>query len=231
MEKEIQELKLRQKLIGEAVKIAVDSLLLDEKRDELTDSIDDIRRRKREALESLAYARDILLGNSNTIEEEQLFGETEYKRRIATRKVLQSTQNTTKGEAIPSRVSAPQPAALFSGGYNESHSQPRSVTESPHPLTSLPRTATKTTSRPFVTTTGKSPSSLESPRPIGPAPWNSTRSNFAASAIESPNLPQIPPPASATLPNNLQHSRSKSAHSGSAPRRRAPSYDPLGALP
>ena len=128
MEREILQLKLRQKLVGEAVKIAVDSLLLDENRNELTSSVEDIRHRKREALESLSYVRDVLLGSSDPVDEERLFGETEHKRRMAALKATQSSpQNKTRDVTSPSRVSAPQPAASFPVGYNASQSQPRSI--------------------------------------------------------------------------------------------------------
>ena len=81
MEKDVADMKALQKRLGESVGWIVDTLLLDEGENAAEDQAKKIRARKREALESLAYVRDVLRGSVTDIEEERLVGEEEFRRR------------------------------------------------------------------------------------------------------------------------------------------------------
>jgi hypothetical protein len=59
----------------------VDTLLLDEDADESEERTKKVRESKREALEALAYVRDVLLSGSTDVDEERLMSEEEFKKR------------------------------------------------------------------------------------------------------------------------------------------------------
>ena len=77
IEREVLRLKLNNKRLGEALGWVVDVMLQDESGQDL----ERLRERKRTALESLAYVRDVLMGNAGELEDDRLFGEEEAWRR------------------------------------------------------------------------------------------------------------------------------------------------------
>ena len=81
MEREVSHARATQRKLGDAVGWIVDTLLLDE--GELKDDAakKTLHKRKQEALESLAYVRDILKGTVVEVEDDRLVGEEEVKRR------------------------------------------------------------------------------------------------------------------------------------------------------
>ncbi|THH21112.1 hypothetical protein EW146_g377 [Bondarzewia mesenterica] len=95
MEKGISDMKALQKHLGESVGWIVDTLLLDEGEKASEDQIKNIQARKREALESLAYVRDILLGSVVDVEEDRLVSE-ELKKRKEKAKLEQEERQAAK---------------------------------------------------------------------------------------------------------------------------------------
>ncbi|KAF8894511.1 rab-GTPase-TBC domain-containing protein [Infundibulicybe gibba] len=71
MEREVSQLRMVNKRVGDSLSWIVDVLLQDE-----TDvqDVERLKKRRREALESLAYIRDVMQSNATTIEEERLGG-------------------------------------------------------------------------------------------------------------------------------------------------------------
>lgn len=78
IEREVSQLKSNNKRLGETLGWVVDVMLQDESR---VEDLDELRERKRAALESLAYVRDALMGNVGDLEDERLFGEVELRKR------------------------------------------------------------------------------------------------------------------------------------------------------
>ena len=79
MEREVSDMRALHKKLGDAVGLAVDALLQDEAEGLDKDRLVAIKEKKREAIESLAYVRDVLKDTVADIDEERLFGETEYR--------------------------------------------------------------------------------------------------------------------------------------------------------
>ncbi|KAG5646643.1 hypothetical protein DXG03_002633 [Asterophora parasitica] len=78
MEREISQMRSTNKRLGDSLGWIVDVLLQDEA--ESTD-LQRLKKQKQEALESLSYVRDVLMGNVNEIEEGRLVGDEESLRR------------------------------------------------------------------------------------------------------------------------------------------------------
>lgn len=228
MESEINQLRSLQNKLGDAIGIAVDALLQDESDDRSAETLQRIRERKREALESLAHARDILKGNAKELDEERLYGEDEYRRR---RKLV-----TTRQFSPPPRIPEPAAASRPPTEHRRQQSSPSLQSQATHPLVSLPRTppvqltvksdigsgtrmpvtAQSRDSRRVSIT--KSPVA-ETPNPSDPmqAPWNYTKSSFGIPTLNTPGMPRPPPPSQPTL--KAPPNRQKNASS-----------DPLGAI-
>ncbi|OSX64831.1 hypothetical protein POSPLADRAFT_1123881, partial [Postia placenta MAD-698-R-SB12] len=81
VEREAADMRASQRRLGDSVGWIVDTLLLDEESPENEEQLKIIRSRKREALECLAYVRDVLKGSVTEVEDERLVGEEERKRR------------------------------------------------------------------------------------------------------------------------------------------------------
>ena len=77
MEREVAQARAMQRKLGDAVGWIVDTLLLDEGDVKDNPGKKTLHKRKQEALESLAYVRDILKGTVSDIEEDRLVGEEE----------------------------------------------------------------------------------------------------------------------------------------------------------
>ncbi|PPR03533.1 hypothetical protein CVT24_007019 [Panaeolus cyanescens] len=80
LEREVSELRGRNKSLGESLAWIVDALLLDDEKQDATEA-GRIKARKREALESLSYVRDALMTNISTLDEDRLTGSEERARR------------------------------------------------------------------------------------------------------------------------------------------------------
>lgn len=241
MERQVSELLATQRKLGDAVGVAVDALLQDEGEDRDEDTLKKIRNRKREAVESLAYVRDLLKGITKEVDEERLYGEEEFKRRRSP----PPQQSESKGSASPpprppEPVAAPRPPAE----QRRQKSPPPMQNLPSHPLTSLPRTpsiiqspqdpasATKRIGQAATLPRQKSGSPFSSTTLDNNsfhAPWNYTKSNFTAPSVGTGTLPRLPPKSSQTP---ALHRPDGALSPGQAPPRqvRRASNDPLGAL-
>jgi TBC1 domain family protein 5 len=234
MEREIADLRATNKKLGKSVGWIVDVLLQDESESKDPQELNSIKIRKREALESLSYIRDILIGNANKVDDELLVGEEELKARRSRESARRSEPfraEVSRPATVPVHESRPKPAS-------SSHvfSYTREVTK---PTKSSSPSRTAPTSSPF-SPTGRA---LTPPNlPANPiqqtrfAPWNYTRSNFSTGvALPSTSLPRLPPPTSANF-----HPSNATARAAPKPSRksvdlyqaptRAAQHDPLGVL-
>ncbi len=204
MEREIASLRVVNKRLGDSLSWIVDVLLLDESG---TPDPGLLKKKRREAVESLAYVRDVLVSNATDVEEDRLIGEEERKQRKAKAKMRENREPDVTAPSLPTPVpvvdSHSGREALASAGT--SRGVPRSLDISnisnDHSLSRKP----------------SDPSARI-------APWNYTRSNFATppSAVEAA-LPRPPPPSSTIIRPNAdnRHTRKDSA---------PVLQDPLGAL-
>lgn len=166
MEHEITTLKSVNKRLGKSLAWIVDVLLQDESQ---VKDLAKLHKQKHEAIESLSYVRDILIGNLTEIDDDRLIGEEE---------MLQRTRvEESKRRARPSNLSLGVPA-------------PVQASESSRPTD---RTRVST----IIPSSSVSPAT-NSDRPRL-APWNYTRSGFSGSShLPSTSLPRLPPPATST---------------------------------
>lgn len=164
MERDISELRTRDKRLGESLSWIVDTLLQDEAELKDTAKAKQLQTKKREAVESLSYIRDVLVSNATEIEQDRLVGEEELrKRRIETR-----------NEARTAKMELPPPTAPVPVPVTDSRPKPPLKSRSP-PVESPPISP-----------------SLQSPTHL--APWNYTRSNFSGTTVPTATLPRRPPP-------------------------------------
>ncbi|KLO18816.1 hypothetical protein SCHPADRAFT_844411 [Schizopora paradoxa] len=257
MEREISELQSLRKRVGDAVGVAVDSLLLDEGEDRDEVTLKSIRERKREALESLSYIRDILRGPSLELNDERLYGEIEYRKRKDKQRSAEVKETLTlqRSASHSPPLRPPEPAASKQTSASERSDRsdiPSSPPKPSHPLVSLPRsppvirsTFDSSTARPHSTRqsigqsatlprhVGASTTSRTGPPPQYFAPWNHTRSSFSSPNFDSANLPRPPPRTSSSSirPTYPPVGPSSSGSSDQAPRQRQASTDPLGVVP
>ena len=241
LEHDLSQLRKAQGRLGESVEWIVDTLLLDEGD---ADDKESIRKRKREALESLAYVRDALKGNATDLQEERLIGEEERKRREAKQRLDREKEAQRQRDIEQSAPKPPQPAAA-----PPSPTRPQTIvtSRSPSAINAAPMATARSPPK-FGTMESSHPSALPSPRlPPPPAsqkpitPWNYTRSDFSSNSSPITSLPRIPPPTStarwATPPTTPAFpppsasvvEASQSASRDQAPRRGV-QQDPLGAL-
>ncbi|KAI1784049.1 RabGAP/TBC [Ganoderma leucocontextum] len=225
MEREVTQVRALQKRLGDTVGWIVDTLLLDE-----GDGKDDtgkktIQKRKREALESLAYVRDILKGTVDDIDEERLVGEEEGQRRRD-----KERREREAAEALSRKTSTPHPPMPAASIPIEGRPQGTGVRRSQEsfmPHGSSSHTPTNPPPAPVVAHPPGQPSrppplcavpslpaSQSFPLPVSPqatkppnsnlptfnAPWNYTRSAFSSSDSPIANLPRVPPRTSTVLP-------------------------------
>jgi TBC1 domain family protein 5 len=181
MERDISQLKARDKQIGDSLGWIVDVLLQDE---EDTENGERLKKEKREAIESLAYIRDVLISDAVVLEDDRLVGEEEASRRRA-RVQRQEVAGMAPGPSTPpgiSKMVPPAPLPVLD-------SRPR-ATRSHRPL---PGQLISQTQAPSASV------SAETQVGSGPAlaPWHYTRSNFTGgSTLPSATLPRPPPPTS-----------------------------------
>lgn len=255
MEKEINELRTLQKRLGEAVGYAVDVLLQDEDNRQ-NEEVLKIRERKREAVESLAYIRDVLNGGTVDVEEERLFGEDEYRRRKqeieARQQEAAKIQEARRSGETP-LVRPPEPTAAIFVTPSERRERPvdGTIQGNSHPLTALARSPpiarvspAPLNAREYTTAalprrqSPANPMARMSPTstPTMQAPWNYTRSGFGGQGVKSSTLPRPPPRSSTTyrptvtgMPvTKLSAGGDEQTSGGGGNRGR---QDPLGALP
>lgn len=222
MEREISEIRSANQKLGKSVSWIVDMLLQDEEGVKDPDRLKDIQGRKREALEALAYVRDVLTGGITNIEEERLWSEHEFRKRS---RELASQQTRGTSSSFPRHdnqlISKPPPASIS----DLRGSRQAAFTPSVHE-------PSFTSSRPLhshsTALSASAPGS--SPPPVSPTKSliSGTRPTGPQTLPQWASLPQRPPPASATL-----HSPR-----GTAPTSAPPStgnktfvqHDPLGVL-
>lgn len=206
MEKDVADMQNRNKILGESVGRIVDALLLDEdsSKDDAA-ALEATKRRKREALESLSYVRDLLNSGTVEIDEERLLGEEEYKkRRIQARArpetpagVVSSATLSSQGPSYPSdrgeQSQRSAASALHVSALDQAPPKPPSaISFSSNPRDRHSRSSSSFTSSPPVMT----PNSTGSTQL---APWHYTRSSFSAANSSIATLPRMPPRSSANI--------------------------------
>jgi TBC1 domain family protein 5 len=175
MERDIVQLRGRDKQIGDSLGWIVDVLLQDE---EGTKDEERLKKEKREAIESLAYIRDILISDGLTLEDDRLFGEEETSRRKA--RAHRQEELTSAG---PKAVLPPAPLPVMD-------TRPKATGH-------RSRMEGRTWLSPQDTKGGPGGPAL--------APWNYTRSSFSeSSALPSGSLPRPPPPTSTRLRRSVE---------------------------
>ena len=176
MERDISEIRSRDKSLGESLAWIVDALLQDESEPQDAQSI---KMQKREALESLSYVRDVLMLNTMKLDEDRLIGGEE--RLSLKQKLEKKTKELRAVSAAAATVSPPVPVQVADS--RTKHTSTRSG--------SRPRSPT-----PFAPNVTRGNEGL--PR----APWNYTRSSYGSnggSAVTPGLMPRPPPPTSTNL--------------------------------
>ena len=207
------------------MKLIVDTLLLDDGQpaDKDADQTKSVKERKREAIESLAYVRDVLKGivPSTQVEEDRLLPEEEVKKRReqakqeAAEAAAQALSTVPSGRVRKSSDSPPQlratitplkPAAMTLPRFpSHTSTTPRraqdyfssgpSMSRSPPQSSSLPGTTrAKQISSSPVPPTNSVLTPNKTSMPL--APWNYTPSAFSANT-STPGLPRMPSKPSA----------------------------------
>ena len=181
MERDISEIRSRDKSLGESLAWIVDTLLQDESESQGAQSI---KTQKREALESLSYVRDVLMTNAMKLDEDRLLGGEE---KLSRKQKLERKSKDMRAAAAA--VSAPVPVQVADSRTKHSNARSRSRPRSPIFFASNVTKGNETLPR---------------------APWNHTRSSFGSnggSAIAPELMPRPPPPTS----TNLRREGTKSA--------------------
>jgi len=250
VERDISEMRSLNKQLGKSVSWIVDVLLQDEDSVKEPQQLKDIQTKKREALESLSYVRDVLNSGATRVEEERSWGEQEFKRRTKDVVMGNSSDGVSFQRQHTPQVNILQPAApvplhvgdtrprdfsgfLSSSGVSSSLPLPTSpplIPRSPPPVkrsTHSPSSSLSTSSQ-FLAPPG--------PPQVVP-PWHSTPSGFSgATSSVTPALPRLPPRTSTTYrpphaPSVLGHAQTpSSAQNTSGSPRLEVQYDPLGVL-
>ncbi|EMD34418.1 hypothetical protein CERSUDRAFT_158895 [Gelatoporia subvermispora B] len=251
MERDISQLRSLQKRLGDSVEWIVDALLQDEGSSTDEEKTNAIRKKKREALESLSYVRDVLKGNATEVDEERLVGEEEWNRRKS--KERQDKEAKEAAAALSRQGNTPTPPQpVATAPIPASRSPPASSRAVPDyftpprvPLPKLPQPAAPpaaAASRPTpLSSTFTSYPVNRDPdfNPTPYAPWNHTRTDFSGDNTPLAALPR-PPPRTSTAP--VRDLRPGAASYGVAATsetnisrdqapRRVVQHDPLGAIP
>lgn len=229
MEREIAQLRSVQRTLGASVSWIVDTLLLDGDADQSEERTKKVRESKREALEALAYVRDVLNSGSTDVDEERLMSEEEFKKR---RKALQEKQDhaatSTEEPKSPfnENVISPPPVSKSAASTPGAHApRPRAVAS--HSVVPSPRSSSFDSPRLGATAHAVTPAVQEGK---SRAPWNYTRSNFSSPlggfSAEVPSLAPLPRASTGLTPP-------AAAVQNSQPTQTPPSrlHDPLGVLP
>jgi len=260
MERDVSETRGLQRRLGDSLSWIVDTLLLDGSGVKDEEQAKVLQNRKREALESLAYVRDIMKGtvNPSEIEGDRLISEEEVmKRRVKTQQEKEASDKASSTATLPQistkdrlaiTPTPPQPAAAAvpSAGWRSTtdYFAPSPSLPGRPPSTKLPSSSLRQVTPPstFFTPSVLTPNSQSTPM----APWVHTRSSFASSESPLATLPRLPPKSSMTLHPSHGSSRLPSPFpppayppaqsppetnvSRDQPPRRNVPYDPLGAI-
>ena len=234
VERDVTQLRAVQRTLGASVSWIVDTLLLSEDTNESEERAKQVRESKREALEALAYVRDVLLSGSTDVDEERLMSEEEFKRR-------QRAQQEKEEQTVTSREeprSSFDKAVISVPPVSKPAAQIQATTKAPRPRAVASHSALRSSSSSFDSPrleASKSPraSSFVAAAPPGQegkAPWNYTRSHFSSPlsgfSAEVPSLAPLPRASTAlTAPTAAV----QSSPSGQTPTSRL--HDPLGVLP
>jgi TBC1 domain family member 5 len=233
VERDAAQLREVQRTLGASVSWIVDTLLLDEDDDKSEERVKKVKESKREALEALAYVRDVLLSGSTDVDEERLMSEEDFKKRRKAQQEKQEQEGPTSSfnKAIISlppasrpaapiqAVNAPRPRAVAS--HSALLSSPSSSFDTPRP--GAPMASSKAPA--FVVT-----SNTQEAKPLQ-APWNYTRSNFSSSigfSAEVPSLAPLPRASTTLAPPAVTVQNTPSPSTQTPPSSRL--HDPLGAL-
>jgi TBC1 domain family member 5 len=235
VERDAAQLRAVQRTLGASVSWIVDTLLLDEDADESEERAQKVRESKREALEALAYVRDVLLSGSTDVDEERLMSEEEFKkrRRAQQEKEEQAATLSTRREEPRSSfdkavISVPpvlKPATQF-----QATNAPRPRTVASH--SALPSSSSSFDSPRLEPSKSHRASAFAatSPGQDSKPPWNYTKSNFSSPlsgfSAEVPSLAPLPRASTALTPPTAAV---QSSPSGQTPTSRV--HDPLGVLP
>ncbi|KAI0747622.1 RabGAP/TBC [Daedaleopsis nitida] len=219
MEREVVQAVAVQRKLGDAVGWIVDTLLLDD--GDITDDAakKKVAKRKREALESLAYVRDVLKGTVAQIENDRLLGEEEVKRRrdkeMKEKEAAEALSRKTStphppipAAAIPIEARPQGPGARRSQDYFMPHASSSSPPTKTAPVPIISTHASHPPPLPSISASVSLPPPMSSPilktplssKPTFNAPWNYTRSAFSSSESPIATLPRVPPRTSTTLP-------------------------------
>lgn len=175
IERDISDIRSRDRSLGESLAWIVDALLQDESGSQ---DAQRIKIQKREALESLSYVRDVLMVNTMRLDEDRLIGGEEKLRR---KQKLEKENEDLHAATAAVVVSPPVPVPVVDSRVKNSSMRSRSRPRSPVS---------------FATNVTKGNEGL--PR----APWNYTRSSFGSnigSGIPPELMPRPPPPTSTSL--------------------------------
>jgi TBC1 domain family protein 5 len=174
MERDISEIRSRDKSLGESLAWIVDALLQDESESQDAQSI---KMQKREALESLSYVRDVLMLNTMKVDEDRLIGGEERLSRK--QKLEKKTKELRAVSAAAVTVSPPVPVQVVDSRTRHSSTRSRSRPRSPISFQVAPNVTRGNEALPR-------------------APWNYTRSSYGSNG-GTPGLPRPPPPTSTNL--------------------------------
>jgi TBC1 domain family protein 5 len=204
VEREVSDMKKRDRELGDSLGWIVDTLLQDESS---VDDLERLQRKRREAVESLSYIRDVLISDAMELDHERLVGEEEALRRKKA-KMRAEAERKQPVTVPPATVTQPLPVSTID-------SRTRQATERAF-ARSPPRAAVPAA----PATVGRKQGLQQAP------PWNYTRSSFttpAAAAVPPASLPRMPPPTSTRM-KPVEPTRSTGAPATTK------LHDPLGAL-
>ncbi len=235
VERDAAQLRAVQRTLGASVSWIVDTLLLDEDADESEGRVQKVRESKREALEALAYVRDVLLSGSADVDEERLMSEEEFKkRRKAQQEKEEQAATSTRREEPKSSfdkavISVPpvsKPATQL-----EATNAPRPRTVASHSALRPPSSSSFDSPRLEASKSHRASAfATTSSGQDSKAPWNYTRSTFSSPlsgfSAEVPSLAPLPRASTALTP---PAAAAQSLPSGQTPTTRL--HDPLGVLP
>ncbi|KAI9456458.1 RabGAP/TBC [Russula earlei] len=231
VERDAAQLRAVQRTLGTSVSWIVDTLLLDEDANQSEERAKKVRESKREALEALAYVRDVLLSGSTDVDEERLVGEEEFKRRRKAQreKQAQTAKSTEEPTSTFNKAVISLPPVSRPATQVQATNAPRPRAVASHPVLSSSRS-------PFDSARPASPGSKSfHVAPSGqevnpPAPWNYTRSSFSSPlsgfSAEVPSLVPLPRASTALTPPTTV---AQNPSSNQTPPARL--HDPLGVLP
>jgi TBC1 domain family protein 5 len=228
IERDAAQLRAVQRTLGASVSWIVDTLLLDEDADQSEERTKKVKESKREALEALAYVRDVLLSGGTEIDEERLMSEEDFKKRQRTQQEKQVQTATTEESSFDKAIISPPPLSKPATQIQATNA-PRPRTIASHPV--LPSSNSSFDSPRLGVSKGPRASALAvargqdaKPQP----PWNYTQSNFSSPrgfSAQVPSLAPLPRASTGLAPTTGVQSQPPSQIPASRLN------DPLGVLP